>query len=390
MWKQILKFDDIVVNRVGDADARASFDPETNALILNLNHMADNYKGLRDISDRDMIRMLKEAVQNPLEETEFTNFDKKNIEYMNETMGNTLTQLKNEIREKRDYTSREMELILAKFKRLVNRFIFDNTDYRIEGTGDLESIIGTLSHEGTHYGQSTIPELREKLNNTVDNLVKIMAAGIKELGSKKILNVFNNMFNQPEINLEEDFFNELSKYLVELAMLTATMEVQPALMERYGESPSLLANRILADYVEPQLKRFIENLLEIFENLGTEVDKNNLIKVIRFAQNEIMLKIGKLLDNIKYVKKSWEAVVGFDDINKGGDNFKREKEQGLHGWFQRRGGKGKAKGWISCASCGKKDGPKPCGRKDASKGRKRRCRPTCAACKTYKRRKGSP
>jgi len=390
MWEQILKFDDIVVNRVGDADARASFDPETNALILNLNHMADNYKGLRDISDRDMIRMLKEAVQNPLEETEFTNFDKKNIEYMNETMGNTLTQLKNEIREKRDYTSREMELILAKFKRLVNRFIFDNTDYRIEGTGDLESIIGTLSHEGTHYGQSTIPELREKLNNTVDNLVKIMAAGIKELGSKKILNVFNNMFNQPEINLEEDFFNELSKYLVELAMLTATMEVQPALMERYGESPSLLANRILADYVEPQLKRFIENLLEIFENLGTEVDKNNLIKVIRFAQNEIMLKIGKLLDNIKYVKKSWEAVVGFDDINKGGDNFKREKEQGLHGWFQRRGGKGKAKGWISCASCGKKDGPKPCGRKDASKGRKRRCRPTCAACKTYKRRKGSP
>ncbi len=71
-----------------------------------------------------------------------------------------------------------------------------------------------------------------------------------------------------------------------------------------------------------------------------------------------------------------------------GDNFKREKEEGLHGWFSRRGGKGKSKGWISCASCGKKDGPKSCGRKDASKGRKRRCRPTCAACKTYKRRKG--
>lgn len=24
-----------------------------------------------------------------------------------------------------------------------------------------------------------------------------------------------------------------------------------------------------------------------------------------------------------------------------GDNFKREKEEGLHGWFSRRGGKGK-------------------------------------------------
>ena len=72
-----------------------------------------------------------------------------------------------------------------------------------------------------------------------------------------------------------------------------------------------------------------------------------------------------------------------------GDNFAREKESGLHGWFQRRGGKGKAKGWVSCQSCGKKDGPKPCGRTDASKGRKRRCRPTCAACKTYKRRRGT-
>ena len=79
---------------------------------------------------------------------------------------------------------------------------------------------------------------------------------------------------------------------------------------------------------------------------------------------------------------------------KSGDNFKREKESGLHGWFQRRGGKeGKGKktqrGWIDCSTCGSKNGPKPCGRKDASKGRKRRCRPTCSACKTYKRRKGS-
>jgi len=91
----------------------------------------------------------------------------------------------------------------------------------------------------------------------------------------------------------------------------------------------------------------------------------------------------------KKVKKSCDCV------SKGGDNFKREKSEGLHGWFSRRGGKeskgGKTQGgWIDCGSCGSKDGPKPCGRKDASKGTKRRCRPTCAACKTYKRRKGSP
>ena len=84
----------------------------------------------------------------------------------------------------------------------------------------------------------------------------------------------------------------------------------------------------------------------------------------------------------KKVKKSWE------DTIKGGDNFAREKKEGLHGWFSRRGGGGQ-KGWVSCQSCeDDKKGTKPCGRKDASKGTKQRCRPTCAACKTYKRRKG--
>ena len=49
------------------------------------------------------------------------------------------------------------------------------------------------------------------------------------------------------------------------------------------------------------------------------------------------------------------------------------------------------KDWVSCASCtDDKKGTEPCGRKDASKGTKRRCRPTCSACKDYKRRGGKP
>lgn len=91
----------------------------------------------------------------------------------------------------------------------------------------------------------------------------------------------------------------------------------------------------------------------------------------------------------------YQSVLRDKGLLKGGDNFKREKSEGLHGWFSRRGGKeskgGKTQGgWIACGTCGDKGGPKPCGRADASKGTKRRCRPTCAACKTYKRRKGSP
>ena len=50
-----------------------------------------------------------------------------------------------------------------------------------------------------------------------------------------------------------------------------------------------------------------------------------------------------------------------------------------------------SKDWVSCASCeDDKPGTEPCGRKDASKGTKRRCRPTCSACKDYKRRGGKP
>ena len=97
---------------------------------------------------------------------------------------------------------------------------------------------------------------------------------------------------------------------------------------------------------------------------------------------------GALVQCRKVGAKNWG-----NSVKKGGDNFKREKDEGLHGWFSRRGGKEKGgktqRGWIDCSSCGQKGGPKPCGRKDASKGTKRRCRPTCAACKTYKRRKGT-
>ena len=46
------------------------------------------------------------------------------------------------------------------------------------------------------------------------------------------------------------------------------------------------------------------------------------------------------------------------------------------------------KEWIDCSSCGKGKKTRPCGRTDASKGKKRRCRPTCSACKDYKRRAG--
>ena len=60
------------------------------------------------------------------------------------------------------------------------------------------------------------------------------------------------------------------------------------------------------------------------------------------------------------------------------EKFKKEKEQGLHGWFSRNGGKG----WIDCKAS-TKDKKVPCGRKKAGRGTDREypaCRPTYSQC----------
>ena len=69
-------------------------------------------------------------------------------------------------------------------------------------------------------------------------------------------------------------------------------------------------------------------------------------------------------------------------------DYSKEKEKGLHGWFERQGSKGKSKGWVDCNTCrkDKKTGRnkcKPCGRKEGEKRAKYpACRPTPSACKT--------
>jgi hypothetical protein len=68
-------------------------------------------------------------------------------------------------------------------------------------------------------------------------------------------------------------------------------------------------------------------------------------------------------------------------------DFSKEKEQGLHGWFARQGGKGKSKGWVDCNTCRKdsetgKKKCKPCGRKEGEHRDYPACRPTPSACGT--------
>jgi len=90
-----------------------------------------------------------------------------------------------------------------------------------------------------------------------------------------------------------------------------------------------------------------------------------------------------------------EEYLEIDDLLLEG-TFDKEKKSGLHGWFQRRGGKGKSKGWVDCNTCrtnpktGRKT-CKSCGRqKGENRGKYPACRPTPSACtNTGKRKKKS-
>ena len=78
-----------------------------------------------------------------------------------------------------------------------------------------------------------------------------------------------------------------------------------------------------------------------------------------------------------------ESEEGLEEAKK--TDFSKEKKDGLHGWFSRRGGGG-SKGWVDCNTCRNVDGKKKCkacGRQDGEKRAKYpSCRPTPASCGT--------
>jgi len=83
----------------------------------------------------------------------------------------------------------------------------------------------------------------------------------------------------------------------------------------------------------------------------------------------------------KIWKKKQEESVELEEKK----DFSKEKKQGLHGWFARRGGKG-GKGWVDCNTCRKdpKTGTKKCKSCGRQAGEKRSkypaCRPTPSQC----------
>lgn len=103
---------------------------------------------------------------------------------------------------------------------------------------------------------------------------------------------------------------------------------------------------------------------------------------------EKALKLG--LDKIKTKILNKQDLIQFktDSLNEAKKtDFSKEKSKGLHGWFERQGGKGKSKGWVDCNTCRKDPDTgrkkcKPCGRQDGEKRKYPACRPTPSSCGT--------
>jgi len=98
---------------------------------------------------------------------------------------------------------------------------------------------------------------------------------------------------------------------------------------------------------------------------------------------------GNKSESIDYNETEASSVTEEMDEAKKTD-YSKEKSQGLHGWFSRRGGGG-SKGWVDCNTCRKnKSGRKTCkacGRQPGEKRKYPACRPTPASCGTPKKGK---
>ena len=102
-------------------------------------------------------------------------------------------------------------------------------------------------------------------------------------------------------------------------------------------------------------------------------------------------------EEIELEEEFLEELAKEESLEEKKSDFSKEKEQGLHGWFARRGGKGKSKGWVDCNTCRKdpKTGKKTCKACGRGEGEKRSkypaCRPTPSQCTRsgMKRKKSS-
>jgi hypothetical protein len=136
--------------------------------------------------------------------------------------------------------------------------------------------------------------------------------------------------------------------------------------------------------------KIVESMANNKYNYNKEIisKQNHLTnKQLNDVINEINGKFFEIEDFFEKIRVNIQNPL--DEAKK--TDFSKEKKQGLHGWFARRGGSGSS-GWVDCNTC-KKDPKtgrkkcKPCGRQEGEKRKYPACRPTPASCGTKGRGK---
>jgi hypothetical protein len=140
------------------------------------------------------------------------------------------------------------------------------------------------------------------------------------------------------------------------------------------------ALREVTIYINDNLRLSFDNE-HIFENKSNE-------ELINMAHSAITRKKGKDYAPDVHEIQAWiDTYLNKSEIDEAKKtDFSKEKSQGLHGWFSRRGGDGSS-GWVDCNTCRKdpetgRKKCKPCGRQDGEKRKYPACRPTPSACGT--------
>lgn len=134
------------------------------------------------------------------------------------------------------------------------------------------------------------------------------------------------------------------------------------------------------------------------EGLGKSAKKQFKIDLqkdpdhLKYKDNDNEFGVPNVTTNDPFIKKGRYTRVGKEDIDEltvyeaKKTDFSKEKSQGLHGWFSRKGGEGSS-GWVDCNTCRKNPETgrkkcKPCGRQEGEKRKYPACRPTPSACGT--------
>jgi hypothetical protein len=134
------------------------------------------------------------------------------------------------------------------------------------------------------------------------------------------------------------------------------------------------------------------------EGLGKSAKKQFKIDLqkdpdhLKYKNNDNEFGVPNVTTNDPFIKKGRYTRVGKEELDEltvyeaKKTDFSKEKSQGLHGWFSRKGGEGSS-GWVDCNTCRKDPDTgrkkcKPCGRQEGEKRKYPACRPTPSACGT--------